>query len=418
MGFLTPLLALVPVSLALAFGLLVSRLPPPATFARLASAENPWVREARFWRPVCNGVQCGLCPFKCFLPEGGRGRCRVRMNVGGELKTLVYGKPVSVHVDPIEKKPVFHLEPGSWVYSLATAGCNLRCTGCQNWEISQAWPEQSPPSTLVPAGLELFRAGDGGVYGRMTQKELAFVSPEEIVRGALATRSRAVAYTYSEPVVFYEYMFDAAKLAREKGLRNVMVTGGYIEPGPLAALAPYMDVVKVDLKGFDERFYRDFAGGELRFVLRTLERLKEYGVLTEVVNLVVPTRNDRPEDLRRLSAWVREKLGADTPLFFTRFSPNYRLQNLPGTPADTLALARSLALTEGLRFVYVGNAPGDPGENTYCPKCGRVLVRRAGFAVLENLLAATGAGGRCPFDGTRIPGLWTPAQRPHPVVTP
>ncbi|MFA6093334.1 MAG: AmmeMemoRadiSam system radical SAM enzyme [Elusimicrobiota bacterium] len=408
-GALTSILALAVAGLCLAASALIARFPPPGTFTTLVSAENPWLREALFQRTDCNGVSCGLCPWQCFLPEGARGRCKVRMNVGGRLKTLVYGKPVSAHVDPIEKKPVFHMLPDSWIYSLATAGCNLHCTGCQNWEISQAFPEQSPEKTVIPSGIDIFPGPDGRLYGRVRQKEASFLSPQDIVDAALATRSKAVAYTYSEPAIFYEYMLDIAKLAHERGLRNVMVSGGYITPEALKALAPFMDVVKIDLKGFDEGFYRSFTGGELRFVLRTLTELKKLGVLTEAVNLVVPGLNDRTSDLQALCAWVHSSLGPDTPLFFSRFTPNYRLQNLPQTPEETLTRARDIALKQGLRYVYVGNVSGHPGENTFCPRCGRVLVRRSGFAVQEDLLAAS--KGRCPFDGTRIPGIWNDDDR-------
>jgi pyruvate formate lyase activating enzyme len=251
------------------------------------------------------------------------------------------------------------------------------------------------------------------MFGSLQQKEYALMTPKDVVDAALATRSKSVAYTYSEPAIFYEYMIDTARLAREKGLRNVMVSGGYINRPPLEELAPYMDVVKIDLKGFDEDFYRSYAGGELRFVLRTLKDLKELGVLSEVVNLVVPTLNDKPEDFERLSVWVRDNLGKDTPLFFSRFRPNYRLQNLPQTSEETLTRARDIAMKEGLRYVYVGNVSGHPGENTYCPKCGRVLVRRNGYAVLENLL--TPNKGRCPYDGTKIPGVWVD-EPPKPVA--
>ena len=398
------ILAVLPVLAGLAASALVAAYPPPKTFSSLFSLRNPSVRDGSFGHTACNGVQCGLCPFQCFLPEGARGRCRVRMNSGGRLKTLVYSRPVSVHIDPIEKKPVFHLLPGTWIYSLATAGCNLQCRGCQNWEISQIFPEQAAGVSSVPSAVELFRGPDGRIYGNVRQETVSNLSPEKVVEAALATHSKSIAYTYSEPVIFYEYMYDTAKLAKQKGLRNVMVSAGYINPEPLARILPFMDVVKIDLKGFDEAFYERFTGGKLEFVLRTLSELKEHHALFEVVNLVVPGLNDSPESLHALIGWVRGHLGRDTPLFFSRFSPNYRLQNLPQTPVETLTMARDMAMKEGLRYVYVGNVPGHPGENTYCPKCGRVLIRRQGYAILENLL--TSNGGRCPYDGTRIPGIW------------
>jgi pyruvate formate lyase activating enzyme len=389
---------------ALAASAFIALFPPPSSFSLLYPADNPHVRDGRFGAPVCNGVQCRLCPYECFLPEGARGRCRVRMNVGGRLKTLVYAQPAAAHLDPIEKKPVYHMYPGSLIYSLAAPGCNLTCRACQNWEISQLYPEQAAPKTSVPAALEIKVSLDRRVYGALRTADVTSLSPADIVAYARATRSRAVAYTYSEPVVFYEYMYDTAELARRSGLKNVMVSGGYINPLPLARLLPLMDVVKIDLKGFSEDFYRRYTGGSLAPVKRTLTELKRHGALFEVVNLVIPGLNDSPAELEALSAWVRENLGAETPLFFSRFTPNYLLGDLPQTPVETLTRARNIAMKKGLKFVYVGNVPGHEGESTYCPKCGRALVRRYGYAILEDRLTPT--GGRCPWDGTKIPGIW------------
>jgi len=389
---------------ALAACALVALYPPPGTFAGLYPPANDGIRPALFAQPVCNGVQCRLCPYNCFLPEGARGRCRVRANYGGKMKTLAYGRPAAVHLDPIEKKPVYHMYPGSLIYSVAAPGCNLACRGCQNWEISQIYPEQAPASTLVPQALEIKRAPDGRVYGELKQGEVTGLSPEDIVKYALATRSKSIAYTYSEPTVFYEYMYDTAVLARKAGLKNVMVSAGYINPVPLALLLPLMDVVKIDLKGYDEKFYRSYTGGSLEPVKNTLVQLKKSGALFEVVNLVAPGLNDSPRDLEALSGWVMDELGPGTPLFFSRFTPNYLVSDIPPTPTETLARARAIAMKKGLKYVYVGNLPGNEGENTYCPKCGQPLIRRYGFAILEDRL--TPAGGRCPYDGTRIPGIW------------
>jgi pyruvate formate lyase activating enzyme len=383
---------------------IISRFPPPSTIQAFSHPENPQVQPARYWRTVCAGVQCTLCPFRCFLPEGARGRCRVRMNVAGQLVTLVYASPVSVHIDPMEKKPVFHMLPGSMIYSLATVGCNLKCDFCQNWEISQSYPEQVREGTVIPREVRFNGFSGGQPTFALRQDVARILTPEEVVQAALATGCRSIAYTYSEPVVFFEYVLATAKLAKAKGLRNVMVSGGYIEPEPLAELAPYFDVVKVDLKGFNEDFYRSVVGGELRFVLRTLIELKKRKVLTEVVNLVVPTLNDRDADFRVMTRWVHENLGADTPLFFSRFMPQYRLQNLPDTPVDTLERAWHIAQREGLHYVYVGNVPGHPGESTYCPRCGHVLIRRQGYAILENHI---GKDGKCPYCGKKIPGIWS-----------
>jgi len=395
--------ALVVAGAAVAAAWAIAAYPPPETFAKLTAVRNPSVREAQWWRTSCAGVQCTLCPWKCFLPEGARGRCRVRMNSGGQLLTLVYQNPVSVHLDPIEKKPVFHLLPGSLIYSLATVGCNLTCTFCQNWEISQIYPEQAQGKTIVPKALRVIDTGGGRLSAEVEQGEVETLSPEEVVKAALATRCRSVAYTYSEPAVYFEYVLETAKLAKKKGLKNVLVSGGYIEPGPLAELAPYFDVVKIDLKGFNENFYRKTVGGELKFVLRTLRELKAHHVLTEVVNLVVPTMNDDEVELKSMAKWIKENLGPDTPLFFSRFSPQYRLQNLPATPVETLEKAARFAKGEGLRYVYIGNVPGHPLESTYCPVCGQVLIKRYGYRILEYKLDKD---GRCPRDGTKIPGIW------------
>ena len=375
----------------------------PRTFSRLLPANNPYVREARYWKTACAGVQCTLCPFECFLPEGARGICRIRMNVAARLVTLAYGHPVSVHLDPMEKKPVFHLLPGTLIYSLAAVGCNLRCAFCQNWEISQAFPEQAQESTLVPRELRLLASQDGRPVADLKQEEASVLAPAEVVRNALATRCRSIAYTYSEPLVFFEYVLETAKLAKIAGLKNVLVSAGYVNPAPLAELAPFFDVIKIDLKGFNESFYRRVVGGELKFVLRTLVELKRLKVMTEIVNLVVPTLNDDLGDIRKMCEWIRSNLGPDVPLFFSRFGPQYRMQNLPPTPVEVITRARQIAMELGLHYVYVGNVSGHEGENTYCPRCGRILIRRYGFAVLENHISAS---GRCPWDGTRIPGIW------------
>jgi len=353
-------------TLAVVFMIIAS--PPPGKV-------NDIIKDAEWGREDCLGVQCELCPFRCFLPEGSRGICRVRMNVGGKLKTLVYAQPVAVHVDPIEKKPVYHLLPGSGIFSIATVGCNLKCSFCQNWEISQSYPEQAKGEML---------------------------SPEQVVALAIKHKCHSIAYTYSEPIVFYEYVMDTAKLAKKAGLKNVLVSAGYINPEPLKELAPYFDVIKIDLKGFNEKFYREVVGGELRFVLDALVELKKQGVLVEVVNLVVPTLNDDMDDITAMSEWIYLNLGPDTPLFFSRFSPHYQLANLPATPIETLEEARRIALKTGLKYVYIGNLPGHPAENTYCPGCGKVLIRRYGYAILENYIK----NSRCYFCGEKIPGVW------------
>lgn len=348
---------------------------PGKLLHRTCVANEPTVHGAWFWASRCHGLTCWLCPRHCFLPEGAKGWCRVRVNSGGRLYTLAYGRAASVHVDPIEKKPVFHFLPGSRTFSLATAGCNLRCDFCQNWSLSQADPETLPAVRLLP---------------------------EEIVAAARREGCRSIAYTYSEPAVFYEYMAETARLARRAGLYNVIISGGYIESGAWKRLLPDLDIVKIDLKGADEAYYRRVAGGHLEPVLRTLKLAAESGVQLEVVNLVVPGQNSSSEQVGQLSRWVRENLGADTPLFFSRFMPGFRMTGTPATSLEELRQARDQARQAGLRYVYLGNVPGDEGENTYCPRCGRVLVRRVGFAVLENVMRAS----RCPDCGETIPGIW------------
>jgi pyruvate formate lyase activating enzyme len=321
-------------------------------------------------------VQCVLCPHACVLGPGMRGRCAVRLNFDGELVSLVYGKPVAVNVDPVEKKPLFHFLPGSEVFSIATAGCNLRCRFCQNWEISQADPEDVSPYDLPPAAA---------------------------VEQALAAGCSSIAYTYSEPIVFYEYMKDTAVLAREAGLRNIMVTAGYINPGPLAELAPLIDAANIDLKSIREDFYRDICGATLQPVLDCIEAMRSMGTWVEVTHLIVPTLNDAPEDLEALADWILEHAGPDTPLHFSRFFPMYQLPDLPPTPLPVLEGAREMAMGKGIRFVYVGNAVSTGGAVTVCPSCGAELVTRVGYLVTGYGIDANGLCGSC---SAPVPGVW------------
>jgi pyruvate formate lyase activating enzyme len=333
-------------------------------------------------------VRCNLCPHRCFIAEGARGDCRVRENRGGRLYSVVYGNPCAVHVDPIEKKPFFHFLPAAAAFSLATAGCNLRCLYCQNWSISQVPPEQTENAELPPG---------------------------EVVRTAQTSNAPVIAYTYTEPTVFYEYMVATARLAREAGLFNAVVSAGFINPEPLRALCDVVDAIKIDLKGYDEDFYRDVCGGELRPVLDAIRLIHESGTHLEIVNLVVPTLNDSLDQLRALSRWVARDLSPDVPLHFNRFHPQYRLANLPPTPVETMERAHEVAAEEGVRFVYVGNVPGHAANNTYCPQCGETVVARQGFAVTTYHLT----GGRCDSCGALIPGVWWPeGAEERPVVVP
>ena len=348
----------------------------PPTPTSVPTPPSPHAREAMYYRQIGDGlVQCQLCPSHCPLSKGSRGLCRVRENRDGVLYTLVYGNPCAVHNDPIEKKPLFHFLPGTTALSIATAGCNLHCLYCQNWAISQVPPEETENIALPP---------------------------EEVVRYALEAGSQTIAYTYSEPAIFYEYMLDTAKAARPKGLRNVVVSAGYIDPDPLRELCHAVDAIKIDLKGFNEEFYQEVCFGSLEPVLEAIKIVHEEGIYLEILNLMVPTLNDEEGELREMARWIVEKVGPDVPTHFSRFYPTYKLTNLPPTPVETLERARAIAIEEGINYAYIGNVPGHPGNNTYCSACGKVIIARMGFAVMENHII----DGKCEYCGTPIPGVW------------
>jgi len=336
----------------------------------------PWIRPARHWKSAgSKSVRCLLCPWKCLLPEGSIGRCRVRKNIGGRLYTLVYGKLAAAHVDPIEKKPMLHFLPRTLAFSVATAGCNLRCLYCQNWAISQRGPTE----------------------------EDFYMSPARTVELAKKYRCKVIAFTYTEPVVFYEYMLDTAKLAKKHGLKTVMITGGYINPTPLKELLPFLDAVKVDFKGINPKFYRKVVGGKVEHVLEAMRIVRRSGTWLELVNLIIPGGNDNSADVKRLCLWVKKNLGDYTPISFTRFFPMYRMRHLPPTPVSTLEKCYRIAKSVGLKFPYVGNVPGHKWEDTYCPKCGRKVIDRYGVYPSR---AVRLRGGRCAFCGAKIPGVW------------
>jgi pyruvate formate lyase activating enzyme len=335
---------------------------------------------AMHWEPLAeNKVKCLLCPRGCEVADVERGYCGVRENQGGKYQSLVYGAVCSANVDPIEKKPLFHYLPGTNAFSIATAGCNIECKFCQNWQISQYRPEQVE-STLV--------------------------TPEELIKVCQARRAPTIAYTYSEPVVFYEYMHDVAALARQQGIGSVMISNGYIQEKPLRQLCKQLTAIKIDLKAFTEQFYRDMCAGELKPVLATLEVLKSTGIWFELVVLIVPTLNDSADEIKQMAEWVVKHLGPDVPMHFTRFHPTYRVTNLPQTPVATLEACRKLALDAGVRYVYAGNVPGHPSENTYCHGCQKQLIRRVGFQVAANEIK----NGKCPKCGVTVPGVWSREQ--------
>jgi pyruvate formate lyase activating enzyme len=321
-------------------------------------------------------IQCELCPHRCRVAKGKRGICRVRENLGGKYYSLVYGNPCAVHLDPIEKKPFFHVLPSTTSFSLATAGCNFQCKFCQNWEISQAAPED--------------------VYSYD-------VPPELMVKRAKEIGARSIAYTYVEPTIFYEYMIDICHLTKKTGLLNVTHSNGFINPEPLKNLCEVLDAANIDLKGFTKTFYHELCGGELEPVLETLKTLKKEKVHLEITNLIIPTKNDEMSVLKEMCLWVKKELGADTPIHFSRFYPLYKLKTLPPTPVSTLEKAREVALSVGLEYVYVGNIPGHVGENTFCPKCKKMIIQRTGYMVGEINLK----DGKCRYCGKPIPGIWT-----------
>ena len=336
------------------------------------------VRVARWWDPVPEKpgyVRCRLCHRRCLIAPGSYGACGVRKNLNGALHTLVYGLLTAVNLDPIEKKPLMHFEPGSKVLSISTVGCNFFCKFCQNWEISQSRLEE-------------------GLYGRYTE-------PEEVLNLAVSYGADGISYTYNEPTVFYEYMYDTAKLVKRKGLFNTMVTNGYISPEAIREIAPYMDAATVDFKGAGNAdFYKASMGvADPQPIFESLIEMKRHGIFIEVTNLVVPEVGDHEEDLRKLAQWIAENLGTDVPFHLLRFYPHYKMSSLPPTPVQTLERLADVAKEEGLEYVYIGNVWGHPLENTYCPKCKTLVIKRMGFEVIDWRLTED---NRCPRCGHKI----------------
>lgn len=332
--------------------------------------------KALFYKKLSNGrVQCTLCPRACVVSRGGRGFCRVRENREGEYYTLAHSNPCAVHIDPIEKKPLFHFVPGTTALSIATAGCNFACKNCQNHDISQARPDETMNFPL---------------------------SPKNIVELAVKYATPTIAYTYTEPTVFYEYMIETARLARRKGILNIYHSNGYINQDALAELARYLDGANVDLKGFSDSFYREITGGTLSPVLESLVTLKKNNVWLEITNLLIPSKNDSDKMIDDLCRWVKDELGEETPLHFSRFYPEYKLQNLPPTPIETLKKAAGVARAHGLKYVYIGNVPGADEENTRCATCGEIVIGRTGYYVHTYKITA----GRCDFCGGEVAGRW------------
>jgi pyruvate formate lyase activating enzyme len=333
--------------------------------------------EAKHYEKLPNRkIKCVLCPRECVIDDLETGYCGVRENYGGNYYTLVHSRPCSAHVDPIEKKPLFHFLPGTNAFSIATVGCNVLCKFCQNWEISQARPDQINSYDLPP---------------------------DKISSYAKNNDCRSIAYTYTEPVIFYEYMYDCALAGFQRNVKSVMISNGYIQAQPMRDLCKVLHAVKVDLKAYTEEFYKKLVAGRLQPVLDTLVLLKEEKMWTEIVYLIIPTMNDDPKELKQMCKWIMSELGPDTPIHFSRFHPVYRLKNLPPTPTSTLERARDIAMEAGIHYAYIGNVPGHDGESTFCPNCKKVVIRRIGYRVVENLISQKGTCLNC---GSEISGVW------------
>lgn len=333
--------------------------------------------EALWYEKLENGaVRCNLCPNRCTIGEGQRGICGVRENINGTLYSVVYGNPVSIAVDPMEKKPLYHFLPEKKIFSLATAGCNLDCKNCQNWDIAHRKPEdlKSIPMT-----------------------------PQQVVQNAIKSEAQAIAFTYNEPTVWYEYMLDISKEAKAKGLKTVVISNGYINQEPLKELLPYIDAYKVDLKAFDEETYQVLTEGQLQPVLNTIKTVSETDTWLEIVNLIVPTYTDDMDKIQKMCKWILENVGDDVPVHFSKFTPKYKLTNLPPTPESTVIEARKVCREVGLKYVYTGNILDVEGSTTYCPTNNEPVIIRNGYFVEKNIVNSEGSAVGCE---ETIPGVW------------
>lgn len=333
------------------------------------------MKEAMYYEAVNDKIMCELCPHECSLHDGQTGICRTRTAKGGKLIAESYGKAVAIHLDPIEKKPFYHFWPQAKVYSFGTAGCNFRCLNCQNWEISQNAPGKLPAYDY---------------------------SPNDLVRGALSYNSKCIAYTYTEPTVFYEYMLDTAVLAHQAGIKNLMVSNGFINPQPLKQLIPYLDAANIDLKAFDENTYRKLIGGTLSAVKNTLLTLKDSNVWLEITHLMVPGYTDDLQVFRKMVQWLVDEGFQDVPLHISRFFPAYKLQDTNRTEISTMEKALDIAKEVGIQYVYIGNVRDTKNESTFCHNCGELLIERNGYSTEIKALK----DGKCGKCGVKIPGVW------------
>jgi len=336
------------------------------------------VHEARLYEKLDDGkVKCHLCAHRCTIADGKRGICQVRENRGGTLYSLVYGLAISQAIDPVEKKPLFHFYPGSTAFSFATVGCNFRCSFCQNWQISQMVRDE----------------------GRIVGRE---ASPNHLASAARHYGCKSIAYTYTEPTIFFEYAYDTALIADRWGTKSIYVTNGYMTTEMLEAFGSHLHAANVDLKAFNDDFYRKMCGARLQPVLDAIKAMKERGIWVEITTLIVPGLNDSEEELGEVAKFIAQEVGVDTPWHVSRFRPDYKLRHAQATPLSTLHRARDIGLQAGLRYVYEGNVPGSEGENTYCYNCHHLLIRRYGFGVLENHILPE---SKCPYCGATIDGV-------------
>ena len=339
------------------------------------------IKEAMLYEKLSEGqVRCGLCAHRCAIKPGKRGVCGVRENKEGVLYSLVYGTLIAENIDPIEKKPFFHVYPASRSYSIATVGCNFSCDFCQNYDISQM-----PRATRMISGEDF--------------------SPAEIVARAKKSGSATIAYTYTEPTIYFELVYDTAKISVENGLINVFVTNGFMTTEAIETIAPYLSAANVDLKSFRDEFYKKKCGAGLNPVLESLKKMKEKGIWVEITTLLIPTLNDSEEELKDIAGFIAG-LGVETPWHISRFHPQFKMQNLPATPIATLHRAVEIGKQAGLKYVYSGNVPGDKGENTYCFNCGNLLIERYGFRIVSINLK----GNKCPKCGTQLEGIFNETQ--------
>ncbi len=323
-----------------------------------------------------NRVQCNLCAHRCVIPSGKAGICMVRENINGSLYTKAYDRAIAQHVDPVEKKPLYHFYPGSKAYSVATPGCNFRCLFCQNWDISQI------------TSSEILKSGNDA-------------TPEQIVSNAKQTGCKSIAYTYTEPTIFFEYSYDIARLAHEAGLKNIYISNGYMTHEMLDMISPHLDAINIDLKAFREKTYRSLMGAQLQPVLDNLKKIKQLGIWLEVTSLIIPGINDDPEETRDVANFIVTELGVDVPWHISRFFPAYKMKDVPSTPLKTLQKTKKIGYKESLNYIYIGNAVSDRNMDTKCPQCGYVLIERSGFGITQNKIK----DGHCPNCGMKITGI-------------